>query len=89
MEPNMESQLTIRIPISLADKLAQAARELHRKRSDLVRMALEEFLGDRRETLETRPYEQVRDLLGSIESGIPDLGQNHREHLLQRLKGAR
>jgi hypothetical protein len=27
----------------------------------------------------------VRDLLGSHESGIPDLGQRHREHLLERL----
>jgi Arc/MetJ-type ribon-helix-helix transcriptional regulator len=85
----MESQLTVRIPLSLAEKLEQVARESHRKRSDLVRMALEEFLGDRGEPLETRPYDRVRDLLGSVESGIPDLGQNHREHLLQRLKSAR
>lgn len=61
----MESQLTVPIPLSLADKLEQG---------DLVR---------------TRPYDRVRELLGSIESGIPDLGQNHRKHLLQRLKGAR
>jgi hypothetical protein len=40
-------------------------------------------------SLETRPYDWVRDLVGSVESGIPDLGQNHREHLLQRLKSAR
>jgi hypothetical protein len=46
-------------------------------------MALEEFLGSRDESLGTRPYDKVRDLLGSIESGIPDLGQNHRKHLLQ------
>ena len=82
----MESQLTVRIPLSLAAKLEQVARELHRERSDLVRMALEEFLGSRDESLETRPYDKVRDLLGSIESGIPDLGQNHRKHLLQPLK---
>lgn len=37
----MESQLTVRIPLSLSDRLEQVARELHRKRSDLVRMALE------------------------------------------------
>jgi Arc/MetJ-type ribon-helix-helix transcriptional regulator len=79
----MESQLTVRIPLALAAKLEQVARELHRKRSDLVRMALEQFLDNRGEPLETRPYDKVRDLLGSIESGIPDLGQNHRKHLLQ------
>jgi len=89
MEPHLESQLTVRIPLSLADKLEQVALELHRKRSDLVRMALEEFLGHYEKPRETRPYDRVQDLLGSIESGIPDLGQNYREHLLQRLKSAR
>jgi Arc/MetJ family transcription regulator len=30
---------------------------------------------------ETHPIDRVRDLLGSIESGVPDLGSHHREHL--------
>ena len=34
----------------------------------------------------TRPIERVRDLLGSIESGVSDLGQNHREHLVRRMR---
>jgi hypothetical protein len=30
----------------------------------------------------------VRDLLGSMESGVPDLGQRHRDYLLKRLRRA-
>jgi hypothetical protein len=85
----MDSQLTIRLPSSLSDDLAEACRVLRRTRSDLVRLALEEFLGG---VLPggprgSRPVDRVRDLLGSYESGVPDLGSRHREHILRRLRG--
>ena len=79
----MESQLTLRLPAALARKLERSARRLRRKRSDVVRQALEQFLGSEPET---RPIERVRDLLGRIESGVPDLGQRHREYLVRRLR---
>jgi metal-responsive CopG/Arc/MetJ family transcriptional regulator len=79
----MESQLTLRLPGALAGKLDRSAKRLKRKRSDVVRLALEQFLDAEPEI---RPAERVRDLLGSIESGVPDLGQRHREHLIQRLR---
>jgi hypothetical protein len=82
----MDNQLTLRIPASLAQKLDREARRLRRKRSDLVRLALEEFLVRPGDTPPVRPVTRVRDLLGSIESGVPDLGQHHREHLLRRLR---
>ena len=79
----MESQLSLRLPEALADKLERSARRLRRKRSDVVRLALEQFLDSKPEI---RPIERVRDLLGRVESGIPDLGQRHREHLIRRLR---
>ena len=79
----MESQLSLRLPEALADKLERSARRLRRKRSDVVRLALEQFLETEPEI---RPIERVRDLLGRVESGIPDLGQRHREHLIRRLR---
>lgn len=79
----MESQLTLRLPGALASKLDRSAKRLKRKRSDVVRLALEQFLDTEPDT---RPIERVRDLLGRVESGIPDLGQNHREHLIRRLR---
>jgi predicted DNA-binding protein len=89
MEALMDRQLTVRITDVLADRLDQAAREMRRKRSDIVRLALEEFLGEPDSEKLPRPVDLARDLIGSVESGIPDLGQNHRQHLLTRLRHAR
>ena len=80
----MESQLTLRLPMELAGKLERSAKRLKRKRSDVVRLALNQFL--EAEPVATRPVDRVRDLLGSVESGVPDLGQRHREHLIARLR---
>ena len=79
----MERQLTMRLPVALAEKLERSARRLKRKRSEVVRQALEHFLDTQPEV---RPIERVRDLLGSIESGRPDLGQRHRDYLIRRLR---
>ena len=79
----MESQLTLRLPGALSEKLERTATRLRRKRSDVVRLALEQYLDTEPEI---RPVERVRDLLGRVESGVPDLGQRHREHLIRRLR---
>jgi predicted transcriptional regulator len=79
----MEQQLTLRLSAELADQLDRAAKRLQRKRSEIVRMALEQFLAVE---VENRPIERVRDLLGRVESGVPDLGQRHREHLVKRIR---
>ena len=79
----MDAQLTLRLPNTLNEKLERTATRLKRKRSDVVRLALEQFLDAEPEI---RPVERVRDLLGKVESGVPDLGQNHRQHLIRRLR---
>ena len=80
----MESQLTLRLPAALAGKLERSAKRLQRNRSDVVRLALDQFLAA--EPAAMRPVERVRDLLGSVTSGVPDLGTKHREHLIARLR---
>lgn len=85
----MRGQLTVRIPDELEARLTRAARRERKKRSELVRLALEQFLGGPQAKIGTKPVDLVRDLLGAVESGIPDLGQRHREHLLSRLRRAR
>ncbi|MBI2534030.1 MAG: ribbon-helix-helix protein, CopG family [Deltaproteobacteria bacterium] len=82
----MERQLTMRLPADLAAKLERSARRLKRNRSEVVRQALEHFLDTEPEV---RPIERVRDLLGSIASGRPDLGRRHRDYLIRRLRRAR
>ncbi len=84
----MERQLTLRMPANLATKIDRVARDTRRKRSEVVRLALEQFLGEVDTKAERRPIDLVRDLLGSVESGVPDLGQRHRDYLLRRLRRA-
>jgi metal-responsive CopG/Arc/MetJ family transcriptional regulator len=83
----MDTQLTVRIPETLQRKLSRYARKLRLKRSDVIRLALEEFLSDAEEEQE-RPFMRVRRLLGEMESGIDDLGAEHRKHLVARFKRA-
>ncbi len=85
----MERQLTLRMPADLANKLDRVARHIRRRRSEVVRLALEQYLSEPNTKLRRRPIELVRDLLGSVESGVPDLGQHHRDYLLKRLRRAR
>lgn len=82
----MERQLTMRLPADLADKLERSAKRLKRKRSELLRDALEQYLDSEPEA---RPIERVRDLLGSVASGKPDLGRRHRDYLIGRFRRAR
>jgi metal-responsive CopG/Arc/MetJ family transcriptional regulator len=76
------------MPANLATKLDKVARHMSRRRSEIVRLALEQFLGEADTKEERRPIELVRDLLCSMESGAPDLGQRHRDSRLKRLRRA-
>ncbi len=80
----MPSQLTIRLPDDLNRALRAAARRMQRKNSDIVRLALREFLGASGRP-RGRPIDRVRPLIGSLESGVPDLAARHREYILESL----
>lgn len=82
----METQLTLRMSADLAVRLERVAKRTRRKRSEVARLALEQFLNQADLETQHRPIDLVRDLLGSIESGIPDLGRHHRDYLLRRLR---
>jgi predicted transcriptional regulator len=82
----MDSQITLRLPAALATKLERSAKRLKRKRSEVVRAALELYLSTEPVV---RPIAQVRDLLGSVASGRPDMGQRHRDYLVRRLHAGR
>jgi hypothetical protein len=82
----MASQLTVRLPDDLHRALRSAARRMQRKNSEIVRLALREFLGTQTQS-GRRPADRVRTLLGSLESGVPDLAARHREYILRSLTG--
>jgi Arc/MetJ-type ribon-helix-helix transcriptional regulator len=85
-EFKMALQLTVRLTDDLAQEVSSLAKRLRLKRSDIVRMALRKFADELEGEKESHPYEKVKSLLGSVASGIPDLGKNHRKYLLERLK---
>lgn len=80
----MEHQLTVRLPSELHDALRSAADRTHLKSADIVRLALRAYLeiGQPAE----RPSARVRHLVGSLESGIPDLASSSREYLLESIR---
>jgi metal-responsive CopG/Arc/MetJ family transcriptional regulator len=81
---DMKDQITVRLPKELRRALDQAARRTRRRRSDVVRLSLTAYLtpgrGDR------APADSVRELIGSLRTGIPDLAENHRKYVLESLK---
>jgi ribbon-helix-helix CopG family protein len=84
----MRTQLTVRLTDDLARALDAATRRLKQRNSDIVRMALREFLGGPSRSA-PRPIERVRGLVGSLESGMPDLATRHREYILESLTSRR
>jgi hypothetical protein len=84
----MSDQLTVRLSPELARALRAASRQMQRKSSEIVRMALREFLGLAGPD-HSSPSERVRGLIGSLDSGVPDLARKHRASILESLKHGR
>ncbi|MBA3035265.1 MAG: hypothetical protein FP814_02105 [Desulfobacterium sp.] len=80
-------QLTIRTSDEITLKIEQIAKSMGLKKSDVTRMALKKFTDDYlNETKEDRPYQKVKHLIGIVESGKKDLGQAHREYMINKIK---
>ena len=83
----MESQISVRVPEDLRRALEEAARRMNRKSGEIVRMALRQFLAIPAGPPD-RPAQRVRGLIGSLESGMLDLAEQHRDYILDSLKNA-
>lgn len=84
----VHDQLTVRLPPDLNRALKAAARRMQRRSSEIVRLALREYLGATAGG-RTRHADRVRELVGSLESGVPDLGDRHRDYVLGSLHRGR
>ena len=65
--------------------LEAASKKMNLKTSEVVRMALREFLRLPSHSGQ-RAADRVRGLIGSLESRIPDLAEKHRSYILESLK---
>ena len=82
-------QLTIRMPDEHMSKIEEIANKMGLKKSDVTRMAIRKFLEGYGQKDEENPFLKVQHLIGIAESGIPDLGQQHRKHLVNKIRAAR
>lgn len=81
----MEDQLTVRLPRELTKALKDTAARMQRRPSEVVRMAVKEFLESPLRPGQ-RKSRRVEELIGSVDTGIPDLATRHREYVLRRLR---
>jgi metal-responsive CopG/Arc/MetJ family transcriptional regulator len=79
-------QLTIRMPEEYFYKIEQIAKLSGLKKSDVTRMAIRKYLDEYSDEEETDLYSKAKRFVGIVESGISDLGQNHRDHLIKKIK---
>jgi predicted transcriptional regulator len=82
----MHGQITIRLNNELEERLTSLAHHLNRKRSEIVRLALERFVKEEASAIEALPFDNVKHLLGAAATGVTDLGESHREHLQSRFR---
>jgi metal-responsive CopG/Arc/MetJ family transcriptional regulator len=84
----MPGQLTVRLTSELEEGIEALSRRTRRRRSEIVRLALARFIREEMGEGTPSPYNRVKNLIGKVESGIPDLGESHREHLHNRFRRA-
>jgi hypothetical protein len=84
----MQDQVTIRLPEDLSRALKSASKRMQRRTSDIVRLALRAYLGASSNP-KARAADRVRGLIGSLESGVPDLAEKHRAYLIESLRRGR
>ena len=79
-------QITIRMPEEYFIKIEQIAKSSGLKKSDVTRMAIRKFIEEYTNEEEANLYGKAKRLIGVVESGIPDLGKNHRKYFITRIK---
>ncbi len=82
----MPGQLTVRLTSELEEGIEALSRRTHRRRSEIVRLALARFIREETGKGTPSPYDRVKHLMGVVESGVPDLGEAHQEHLRRRFR---
>ena len=81
-------QMTIRMPDEYMEGIEKIAKKTGLKKSDIGRLAIKKLLESfEASEQEKYPTDKAQDLIGVVDSGIPDLGTNHRRYLLDKIRG--
>jgi hypothetical protein len=80
-------QISLRLPDALLAELDRQAHQRRRRRSDLIREILEQHV--RVSATPDHPYSRVKDLVGMLSGGPPDLGAKHREYVVGLVRDRR
>ena len=80
-------QLTIRVPDEYLAGIEKIATLTGLKKSDITRMAIKKYIDEHTAEKEISSYGKAKDLIGVVASGVSDLGRNHRDYLIQKIKG--
>lgn len=83
----MPHQISLRLPDELLAEIDRQARKRRQSRSDLIREVLERHV--RIAATPDHPYSRVRDLVGFVTGGPPDLGANHRDYVVGLVRDRR
>ena len=79
-------QITVRIPNDYGNRLDRVSKQMGVRRSDIIRLAMKQFLEGTGDTGRQSPYARVHHLLGLVQSEVKDLGQSHRKYLIQKVR---
>lgn len=77
----VERQISIRLSAALLKEISRRARMAHRRRSDVVREALQAAVGGHNGGRAGLWIDRVRDLLGSVRGTPPDLASHPRKYM--------
>ena len=80
-------QLTIRVPDEYLTGIKKIASVTGLKKSDITRMAIKKYIDEYTAEKETSNYGRAKDLIGVVASGVSDLGKNHRNYMIQKIRG--
>jgi len=76
------------MPDEYREKIEVLAQKMGLKKSDIARVALKKFIEENIDEDQRSPYQKVKHLLGTAESGKKDLGQRHRDYLIKKIRKA-
>jgi hypothetical protein len=79
--------LTVRVDQKTERLIQRLARKRGKSKSDVIRAAIDILAKRAQEQEKTeRPYDTVRDLIGSIRGGPPDLSMRTGEHFRRKVQ---